>query len=351
MKERKFRQLVWEDRIRLESYLKANLPKEEIATLLKCSRATIYNELKRGAYEHLNSDYTTEIRYSPEIAQEHYEQHLLVRGAKMKIDKDYKFAEYLEKKIADEKYSPEAVLGEIKAQNREDEFDTTICVRTLYNYIDKGVFFRLTNDDLPVKRNKGKRDYKHVHRRKKVAAGEIIENRPKEIDDRGDFGNWEMDTVVGAQGKSKHSLLVLTERMTRKEILFLLYHHTTKEVVDRIDQLERRYGKNFSKIFKTITVDNGTEFADYEGMRKSVDGVGPPRTQIYYCHPYSSWERGTNETTNKLVRRHIPKGVNFDDKTEADIQNIEDWINQYPRRIFGYHTADEMFEKELAKII
>lgn len=91
------------------------------------------------------------------------------------------------------------------------------------------------------------------------------------------------------------------------------------------------------------------EFADCKGMEKSTLKKGK-RTNIYYCHPYSSWERGTNENNNRLIRRHIPKGVNFDNKTNEDIAYIEKWINNYPRKIFKYRTSAELFQEELEKL-
>lgn len=91
------------------------------------------------------------------------------------------------------------------------------------------------------------------------------------------------------------------------------------------------------------------EFADCEGIETSVLDNGK-RTKAYYCHPYSSYERGSNEVCNRLVRRKIPKGVNFDNKTEEEIQEVEDWINDYPREIFGFQTARERFEMELSSI-
>ena len=158
-----------------------------------------------------------------------------------------------------------------------------------------------------------------------------------------------MDTVVGARGVSKKSLLVLTERKTRKEIIFLLKEHTAAAVVKALDRLERKTGAAFRKIFKTITVDNGSEFADWQGLERSKRNK-KNRTKVYYCHPYSSWERGSNENQNKLVRRHIPKGVNFDDKTQDDIDSIAEWINNYPRRLFEYQTAEKLYNDELKKI-
>ena len=342
-----FRQLKWEDRIRLESLLLVESNKSKIARLMKVDRSTIYNELKRGEYVHLNSDYTEEKRYSPEIAQRKYDENLKVRGTQLKIGNDIALADYIERKIVEEQYSPDAVLGEIK--NDRKKFRVMICTTTLYSYIDKGIFFRLTNKDLPVKKHK-KRKYNTVKVQKRVRAGTGIEERPEEIFEREEFGHWEMDSVIGNK-KSKSTLLVLTERKTRNEIIFKQPNKTAEEVVKSLNRLERRWGAElFSRVFKTITVDNGTEFSNFEGMEKSVLKEGK-RTDIYYCHPYSSWERGTNETTNKLIRRHIPKGTSFDDKPEDEIQGIESWMNHYPRRILGYESAGTLFEKEIAQLL
>lgn len=344
-------QLTRADRIKIEALLKEGLSKAKIAAHLGVHRSTIYNELKRGEYEHRNSDWTTEIRYSPDIAQEKAEENLKVRGTQLKIGNDIAYANYIEDKIVNEDYSPAAVLGELKAQGREGEFNTTVCVATLYSYIDKGVFLKLTNKDLPVKKNK-KRGYKKVRKQQaRAAAGDSIEKRPEEIDKREEFGHWEMDSVIGKRGVSKNVLLVMTERKTRDEIIFKLPDHTDEAVVAALDRLERKYGADmFKQIFKTITVDNGSEFADVNGLERSILEEGEKRTHLYYCHPYSSWERGTNEVTNKMVRRKVPKGTNFDDKTDEEIEEIENWINGYPRRIHGYRSAGELFTEELEKL-
>ena len=344
-------QLTRADRIKIEALLKEGLSKAKIAAHLGVHRSTIYNELKRGEYEHRNSDWTTEIRYSPDIAQEKAEENLKVRGTQLKIGNDIAYANYIEDKIVNEDYSPAAVLGELKAQGREGEFNTTVCVATLYSYIDKGVFLKLTNKDLPVKKNK-KRGYKKVRKQQaRAAAGDSIEKRPEEIDKREEFGHWEMDSVIGKRGVSKNVLLVMTERKTRDEIIFKLPDHTDEAVVAALDKLERRYGADmFKQIFKTITVDNGSEFADVNGLERSILEEGEKRTHLYYCHPYSSWERGTNEVTNKMVRRKVPKGTNFDDKTDEEIEEIASWINGYPRRIHGYRSAGELFTEELEKL-
>lgn len=346
---KKFKQLTRTDRIKMEALLNAGHRVVEIADQLQVHRSTIYNELKRGQYEHLNTDYTVEMRYSSDIAQKRCEENLKIRGTQLKIGNDIALANYIEEKIVEEDYSPAAVLGELKAQHKEKEFSVTICVTTLYSYIDKGIFLRLTNKDLPVKRNE-KREYKKIRRQpKRPCAGTSIEKRPEIVSQREEFGHWEMDSVLGKRGRSKNTLLVLTERKTRNEIIFKLPDHSAEAVVTALDRLERKWGELFPNVFKTITVDNGSEFALCEKMQQSILRDGS-RTKLYYCHPYSSWERGSNEVTNKMVRRKIPKSSNFDNKTEDEIIEIERWINNYPRRILGYHTAAEMFEIEIANL-
>lgn len=339
-----FKQFTYNDRLRLEVLVKAKHKPKEIAKILHFHISTIYRELNRGQFEALNPDLTTEMRYSPDIAQQHKEEILAAKGADLKIGNEQKFADRIEKIIINEGYSPAAALAKVKNEG----YDFSICVTTLYSYIDKGVFLNLTMKHLPEKR-KGEKKRKRRTKQKRATKGESIENRPDEIDTRQEFGHWEMDTVVGARGVSKKSLLVLTERKTRKEIIFLLKEHTSAAVVKALDRLERNLGKRFREIFKSITVDNGSEFADWEGMERSKRSK-KKRTKIYYCHPYSSWERGSNENQNKLVRRHIPKGVNFDDKTQRDIDDIAEWINNYPRRLLEYKTAEELYNKELEKI-
>lgn len=341
---RTFKHFTFNDRLRLEVLKKAGHKPKEIAEILHFHVSTIYRELKRGEFEALNSDLTTETRYSPDIAQEYMNGVLTAKGADLKIGNEKEFADRIEDIIINEGYSPAAALAKVKAEG----IDFTVCVTTLYSYIDKGVFLNLTLKDLPEKR-KGEKRTKRKTTQKRATKGESIENRPEEIDTREKFGNWEMDTVVGARGVSKKSLLVLTERKTRKEIIFLLKEHTAAAVVKALDKLERKMGAKFRENFKTITVDNGSEFADWEGMERSKR-TKKKRTKIYYCHPYSSWERGSNENQNKLVRRHIPKGVNFDDKTQGDVDNIAEWINNYPRRIHQYRTAEQLYNEELERM-
>lgn len=338
MKRRRFKHLTWDDRLRIETMLKDGRKIKEIADEIGVHISTIYNEVNRGRYIHTNSDLTEEERYSPDIAHQAYKENLAAKGPELKIGTDHKLANHIEKKIIEENYSPGAVLGEIKEQGLE--FETTICETTLYSYIDKGIFGTITNKNLPEK-GKRKRKYNKVKKAARPAKGESIEKRPEEIDNRETFGHWEMDCVEGKK-KTKRTLLVLTERLTRQEIIIPMRDHTARSVVSALDRLERSYGKMFYKIFQTITVDNGSEFADCAGMERSCRRK-KSRTKMYYCHPYSSFERGSNENLNKMIRRWFPKGTDFRKITTQAIKAVETWINNYPREIHGFRSSGSLF--------
>lgn len=340
---RRFKQLTKTDRLRIEAHLRDKKSPKEIAEIIGVHISTIYREKKRGEYTHRNTDWTEEIRYSADLAEAKYREELAAKGPQLKIGKDHKLADYIEKRIADDKLSPAAVLGEIRTN--EMEFDTTICVNTLYSYIDKGVFLRVTNKNLPDKSNR-KRGYHKVKAAKKPPKGESIEKRPEEIGTRTTFGHWEMDTVVSAR-PGKSAILVLTERLTRKEITAKLPDKTMESVVKALDSLERDWDTSFPKVFRTITVDNGTEFSDCKGIERSVLSDGS-RTKVYYCHPYSSYERGSNENLNKMIRRQLPKGTNFDNVEAEAITATTEWMNNYPRKILNYKTSAVLFSEHIA---
>lgn len=334
--------MTFNDRLKLEAYLKIGLSVNDIAAVLGFDRSTIYRELKRGSYVRLNSDLTTKESYSPDISQKRYRANLKSKGPSLKIGSDYSLAAYLEYKISSCHYSPAAALAEIKSQKLQ--FSTSISKTTLYRYIDNDLFLHLSNKDLPVKRSK------HIHHKSvrsaaRPAAGTSIENRPDDVALRSTFGHWEMDCVVGKK-KTKPVLLVLTERLTRKEIIELMPDKSSGSVVAALNKIERKFGfRYFRSVFKSITVDNGCEFSDPDGMQKSISGQ--LRTRLYYCHPYSSWERGSNENQNKLVRRHYPKGFDFRKTSKKAVKCVEKWINDYPREIFCWRTSEDLFQEQL----
>lgn len=204
--------------------------------------------------------------------------------------------------------------------------------------------------DLP-RHGKKKRGYTRTHKKgARASAGTSIEHRPEEVNARTTVGHWEMDSVLGKK-KTKPALLVLSERLSRKELIIKVQDHTAASVVRALDRLERKMGSPaFRATFKSITVDNGSEFADVEGMERSCRRKGA-RTKVYYCHPYSSWERGTNENTNGLIRRWFPKGTDFSKVSVQEIQKVEDWLNAYPREILGFLSADAVFAAATSALV
>ena len=183
-------------------------------------------------------------------------------------------------------------------------------------------------------------DYKKKKHPQRQAARSVYRSIEQRDISRDDFGHWEMDTVIGkVKGKSSCAL-VLTERKTRQEITLKLPTKTATNTVQAINSIARKLGSIFPTLFKTITMDNGSEFADAVGIEYHK---GQQRTTIFYCHPYSSYERGSNENANKLIRRHIPKGQSMTKISKNKIKAVQNWINHYPRPMFKGKTSNDIF--------
>ena len=342
MSKRCFSHLRWKDRLRIEQMLRDGYKATKIADTLHVHNSTIYREIKRGMTTQLTTDLEYVSIYCADTAQRKYEEFLAAKGCDLKIGNDYELANYLERKIRDEHYSPAAALAAIKEEGKS--FSVEISEWTLYSYIARGVFATLTNKDLP-RRGKGKSNY-HKVRECRLPRGTSIEDRPPEVTERCVPGDWEMDSVISGKGCLRR-LVVMTERVTRDELIFLAPDGTSDSVIKILDKLERKIGtETFTKVFRTITVDNGSEFANSKGMQRSCLRKGD-RTQVFYCHPYSSYERGSNENCNLLIRRWLPKGTSFKSLTHAHVKAIEHWINNYPREILGYRSAGNMFREYL----
>lgn len=345
----RFSHLTRMDRYKIEALLNTGHPVKEIAAEIHVHISTIYREIKRARRQHLNGQtWEIEDRYNPDEAHRIYRENLAAKGAQLKIGKDHKLAEYIERKIIKEGCSPAAALASIPLE--KEKFQVSICVGTLYSYITKGVFLSLSNADLPDKSRK--REYKKVKKiGKRAPHGKSIEKRPEEVAQRTTFGHWEGDTVYSKKDGSK-ALFVLTERLTRREIIVKIKDRTAHSVVAALDRIERRFGtKLFSKVFQTITFDNGVEFSDVKRLERSAIRKGKKRTVVYFCHPYSSYERGSNECQNKMIRRRLPKGTDFGKVSAAAIAELEQWMNNYPRKILGWKTAEMRFQECIATLI
>ena len=329
------------ERYKLETMLKDGVSPCQIAVRLSKHFTTIYKEIQKGTVTLLNSDLTYRKEYCADAAQRITKERQSGKGRDLKIGNDYELVAHIEYLIKELHYSPYAVVQDIRKSGR---FKTDICETTLYSYIDMGLFLNISNDDLYTKRHKRKQVHHEVVRRPshKKLKGKSIEERPEEVKDREIYGHWEMDTVYSGKETSKDCILALTERKTRDEYTIRMPDRTLESTIKALDRLETTLGYvEFCKRFKTITVDNGSEFGDSTAIETSCIYPDKKRTSVYFCHPGSSCERGSNENANKLIRHWIPKGADIGKYSDEQIQHIQDWINNYPRKMFGGLSANE----------
>jgi transposase, IS30 family len=334
-------------RYKLEGLLEAKLPVFKIAEKLDKHKATVYREIKRGSLRRIGYCLEESTVYRANVAEKDYKVKVVNRERSLKIGKDKTLEEYIRKKLLINRYSPDAIIGEIKLQRIK--FKGMICTKTLYSYISRGIFSGITDASLWEKRKIRKRKHKKIKRIGKIyLMPKRIDQRPREINNRIEYGHWEGDCIKSPVKKGKESLFTLTERLTREEIIIKIQYGRQSEILQSINGLEVKYGTGFTNKFKTMTFDNGVEFLDWEAIEESFLRKGLKRTQVYFAHPYSAWERGSNENHNRMIRRFIPKGRSIATVTEVEIKEIENWMNNYPRKILGYKTPNQLV-LELAK--
>ena len=291
----------------------------QLARHFNCAPNTIRNELKRGAHPNTG-------RYGAKRAQNAYEISHANSIKKSRRFLSSKFVSWVVKMVLEKCWSLDACYGYAKAHSLYEDSEM-VCVKTLYNYVDS-MLLALRNIDLPLKvrRRKRRRNVKENLKH----LGRSIDERPDEVASRNEFGHWEIDTVIGSKSKSDNVVLTLVERLTRKYIAIKIDGKTASAVSATMQSLQKYYGDKFSQIFKTITSDNGSEFAELAELENNTT------TKVYFTHPYSSWERGSNERHNGLLRRMVPKGKRIDKYTSDDILFTADWCNLLPRRILEW---------------
>ena len=336
------------ERKSIERMKRAGASNGEIAKALCRHRSTIGRELKRNAViqretvqSHSKSVkiplFRDVKRYFWDSAQRQYTERRMHTGAKCKLANCMDFVRYLETKVlGPEKWSLDATSG---YADRHGMFPVIPCTKTLYNWIDAGLL-KIRNIDLLLKVKRRAR--KKARERKKI-LGRSIDERPDSINQRQEFAHWEGDGIIGS-GKNGH-LLTLTERSIGYGIVWDAKDRGQNRIVELLDALEQRYGTFFPAVFKSITFDNGPEFSAVDEIERNG------RVTSYYAHPYSSFERGTSENWNGIVRRFLPKGTSFADLEPEVLIRIGTYINQLPRKRFNYKTPDELFEQKLKDII
>ena len=325
--------LTEKDRYSIEKMLKKGMKVKEIAEILDFSTVTIYAEIKRGTVLQKDSNLKEYYVYLADAGQLEREKKKSNMGRPKKIEKEHELLKDFKYWVVEQKYSPEAF--KYKTGHKE------VCVKTLYNYVHEGYVDGVDITNLPYATKKKKK--KGTTTKRKYSSGRSIEERPKEVLNRDTYGHWELDTVYSSKDDLS-CLVVLTERMTREEIVEKVKDRTSDSIIKAINRIEKRLGApTFRNTFLTITCDNGVEFSNWEMIEKSNLTKGN-RTTLYFCHPYCSGERGSNENNNKLIRRWIPKGDDIGLYSTKEIKQIEEWMNNYPRKIFGGLSAKEFNE-------
>lgn len=329
------------ERYKLETLLKTKMTKQKIADHLGKSLSTIKREIKRGTVTLQNHLLIERDVYCADTAQNRYEEMKKRKGPKSKLLNDPDMVQFLKKKIVHDKYSPYAAMIALEKQYQRH---FSFCLKTLYNAINKGVLKGISSRHLHLKKvTKKKKEEPKKHKRSIKPERTNIDERPPIINDRLEMNHWEMDCVVsGRSCKGSDALLVITERISDLSIVRKLKTKTQNEVHRVLNELEVLFKAKFPDVFRSITMDNGVEFLDYEAIENSTLKDGK-RTVTYYCHPYSAFERGANENVNCLVRYHLPKGCDISNFTDDFIQDVEDWINDYPRKKFGGLSSNEVY--------
>lgn len=329
----------WEERVRLETLVRALYPCgrrpnfAELARRLGRHRSSVSREYHRGKTVNRDSQLREFPVYSAQKAQDAAERAALDKGPRPRLTTGVAAA--VSELILREKLSPYAAVVRLR---KRGDLPWVPCERSVYYAIDAGLL-GVSRGHLPYK-PAGKRRKKSGTRMAYTnAGGRPITERPPGAEDRSEYGHWEMDTVVGGTGTSPACLLVMTERMTRRQIIRKLPARTQEAVIRELDRLERSR-RGFFKGLKTITCDNGCEFLDFAAIEKSAKHAGR-RCGVFYAHPYRASERGSNENANRIVRRFIPKGADISTFTRTQIRRIEDWINALPRKILDGLSAEE----------
>lgn len=336
---RQYKRITWEDRLRIEALYNAGHTYRFIADQTGFTPAAIHYEVKRGLYDHLDWEtYDFVRRYSAQIAHESAVYRASAKGQQIKLGKRYDYAREVARRIhAGE--SPDSIVG-----TKRKSGEWTVSTPTLYRYILSGFIPNVTARDLREQQTRRKRTYRRTLRNH-APKGKSIEKRPREVCTRQTFGHWELDSIIGKSKGIKQSFLTLTERKTRYEIVLRVKDKTSAATVKALDRIIPQFPQG---TFKTITVDNGSEFQDCHGMEH--DPKGNKRLDVYYCHPYTSCERGSNERNNRMLRRYFPKGQSLQKYTQKDCDKAADAINNTPRKILDYSTAQELFTKELENL-
>ena len=331
--------LTFEDYVTIQVRLKDGWTANKIAVKeLHCAPNTVRNIIKKG----MTPLYHGKVfRFKARTAWKAYEDNRShCRRSYAALEKR-RFLRYVEEHFAgSDQWSLDACAERAVLEGKFQRCET-LCTKSLYNYVDLGLI-GIKNIDLPQKLSRNTKI--HKSKQNKRILGRSIEERPQEVEAREEFGHWEADLVIGQKSGQDNVLLTLLERKTRQLSVIRLPDKSADSVMNAFEKMRAELGTSYSKVFRTITTDNGSEFSRLSELENGTE------TKIYFAHPYSSCEKGSIENHNGLIRRFIPKGKRIADYSDEDLLTVELWANGLPRKILGYQTPDEAFDEEMDKI-
>jgi len=306
-----------------------------IAREVGCAPSTITNELRRGTPVRKSTKGKAP-GYSPKLGEAVYKANRATCHRNPKSDGCQDFSKWVIRQVQEHKWSLDACCGYAKLHHLFEP-SKMVCSRTLYNMVWRGCL-PIHPTELPEALKR--KTKKHRVRENKKRYGASISERPEIASLRLEEGHWEGDTVVGRRSGKESVVFSLLEKKTQNYLAFRIPGKTSEAVMAAMTALHAEYGEHFDQVFKTITVDNGSEFADFAQIEKWG-------TKVYFAHPYTSWERPQNERHNGLFRAFLPKGKSIEQFTDEDILAAADELNGRPRRKLGYRTPEELFESFL----
>jgi len=318
-----YQQLTKDERYQIKACLQMGMKQVDIAKLLKRSAATISREIKRN---------TGKRGYRPKQANDQATARRL--GAKKHVKLTDELKQDIVKLIKQE-LSPEQVCDYLVTHGKTKLHHETIYRMLLQDKRTGGTLYK----HLRHLHKSHRKRYGSYERRGRIKNAVSIEQRPSVVDSRSRIGDWEGDTVIGKDRKS--AIYTLVDRKSLYTVIVKLNGKNATELADKtLEVLEPMSSK-----IHTITYDNGLEFAEHERMAKALD------TDIYFAHPYSSWERGINENTNGLIRQYFPKGTDFNKVTNSQIEFVMRRLNTRPRKTRGGKQPVELFLGEAVDLL
>jgi transposase, IS30 family len=314
-----YRQLTSGERHALSALRKRGHGQAEIARALGRDRSTISREVRRNSKK--------DGGYRPSTADD------LARWRRSRSRRNQRISEedwrIVEAQIRED-WSPEQVSGRLQAEGIVSVSHETIYLRV---WADKKRGGSL-HTHLRGANKKRRKRYRSNDSRGQLAGKRHISERPRDVDDRAHVGHWEIDTVMGSVA-DRHCIVTLVER----SVGFTLIGKLRARTVAELNRATIRLIRHSPLPFLTITADNGTEFHGYKAI-EAATGV-----QFFFATPYHSWERGTNENTNGLIRQYLPKRKSMASVSQARCKRIAEKLNNRPRKRYHYRTPWEAYEQ------